>query len=110
MANHACMNLQIAEAQPLFCKERFIFISFIFGKLENKRPALLHGGERGGTKRMERTLLALFYNLREIRPILWQTYFLLCRFEQVFTTEEHVAVFGLRRNHDAHEGIIFRAK
>ncbi len=30
-------------------KERFIFISFIFGKLENKRPAFLHGGERGGT-------------------------------------------------------------
>ena len=24
MANHACMNLQIAEAQPLFCKERYI--------------------------------------------------------------------------------------
>ena len=22
MANHACLNLQIAEAQPLFCKER----------------------------------------------------------------------------------------
>ena len=22
--NHACMNLQIAEAQPLFCKERYI--------------------------------------------------------------------------------------
>ena len=53
IANHACMNLQIAEAQPLFCKERFIFISFIFGKLENKRPALLHDGERGGTKRNE---------------------------------------------------------
>ena len=55
MANHACMNLRIAEAQPLFCKERFIFISFLFGRLENKRPALLHGGERGGTKRMEAT-------------------------------------------------------
>ena len=24
MANHACMNLQISEAQPLFCKERYI--------------------------------------------------------------------------------------
>ena len=29
MANHACMNLQIAEAQPLFCKERFIFSSTV---------------------------------------------------------------------------------
>ena len=46
----ACLN-GIAEAQPLFCKERFIFISFILGRLENKRPALLHGG--GGAGRNE---------------------------------------------------------
>ena len=26
MANHACMNLQIAEAQSLFCKERYIVL------------------------------------------------------------------------------------
>ena len=24
MTNHACMNLRIAEAQSLFCKERYI--------------------------------------------------------------------------------------
>ena len=27
ITNHACMNLQIAEAQPLFCKERYIIVS-----------------------------------------------------------------------------------
>ena len=61
----ACLN-GIAEAQPLFCKERFIFISFIFGRLENKRPALLHGGERGGTKRMGRTFIP--FKLRQVLP------------------------------------------
>ena len=50
MANHACMNLQIAEAQPLFCKERLILLSvsfvYVLIRLENKRPVLLHDGER----------------------------------------------------------------
>ena len=46
------MNLQIAEAQPLFCKERLILLSvsfvYVLIRLENKRPVLLHDGERGG--------------------------------------------------------------
>ena len=35
-------------------------------RLENKRPALLHGGERGGTKRMGRTFIP--FKLRQVLP------------------------------------------
>lgn len=38
-------------------------------KLENKRPALLHDGERGGTKRMGNALFALFFIEYQVKPL-----------------------------------------
>ena len=35
-------------------------------RLENNRPSLLHGGERGGTKRMGRTFIQ--FKLRQVLP------------------------------------------
>ena len=78
MANHACMNLQIVEAQPLFCKERASRVQCPSSLLETAKPrhsrysvknvqaerharqACLKRQSRGAAVVLQRTLLFLY--------------------------------------------------